>query len=78
MITYFVHMRDPIQLILDLGFARFMGLQMIFLATFSQFTLAPVLWSFWVTFFGIAHPVQSILGDTAIMALIVLFFYPKS
>lgn len=74
MITYFVHMRDPIQLVRDLGFARFMGLQMIFLATVSQFALAPVLWSFWITLFGIAHPAQSILGDTAIMALIVLFF----
>jgi cellulose synthase/poly-beta-1,6-N-acetylglucosamine synthase-like glycosyltransferase len=74
MITYFVHMRDPIQLIRDLGFARFMGLQMIFLATFSQFALAPLLWSFWITMFGVAHPVQSILGDTTIMTLIVLFF----
>jgi hypothetical protein len=69
-----VHMRDPIQLIRDLGFARFMGLQMIFLATFSQFALAPLLWSFWITMFGVAHPVQSILGDTTIMTLIVLFF----
>jgi cellulose synthase/poly-beta-1,6-N-acetylglucosamine synthase-like glycosyltransferase len=78
MITYFVHMRDPIQLIRDLGFARFMGLQMIFLATFSQFALAPVLWSFWITMFGVAHPVQSILGDTAIMTLIVLFFLSET
>jgi cellulose synthase/poly-beta-1,6-N-acetylglucosamine synthase-like glycosyltransferase len=74
MITYVVHMRDPIQLIRDLGFMRFMGVQMIFLATFSQFALAPVLWSFWVTFFGISHPVHTILGDTATTALIVLFF----
>ena len=74
MITYIVHMKDPIQLIRDLGFMRFMGLQMIFLATFSQFALAPVLWSFWVTLFGISHPVHTVLGDTATTALIVLFF----
>ena len=30
MITYIVHMRDPAQLLRDLGFKRFMGLQMIF------------------------------------------------
>ena len=74
MITYFVHMRHPIQLIRDLGFKRFMGLQMVFLATFSQFTLAPVLWSFWITFFGISHPVHEQLGDTATLALVMLFF----
>ena len=74
MITYIVHMKDPIRLIRDLGFMRFMGLQMIFLATFSHFALAPVLWSFWVTLFGISHPVHTVLGDTATTALIVLFF----
>jgi hypothetical protein len=36
-------MRNPRQLIKDLGFGRFMGLQMIFLATFSQFAFAPLL-----------------------------------
>ena len=74
MITYIVHMKDPIQLIRDLGFLRFMGLQMIFLATFSQFALAPVLWSFWITLFGITHPVHTVLGETATTAMIVLFF----
>jgi hypothetical protein len=51
-----------------------MGLQMIFLATFSQFALAPVLWSFWITLFGITHPVHTVLGETATTAMIVLFF----
>ena len=74
MITYCVHMRDPKSLMRNLGFKRFMGLQMIFLATFSQFAFAPVLWSFWVTIFGYTHPIQNVLGETAILALIVLFF----
>lgn len=43
MITYIVQMKDPIQLIRDLGFLRFMRLRMIFLSTFSQFALAHVL-----------------------------------
>ena len=74
MITYCVHMRDPKRLMRNLGFKRFMGLQVIFLATFSQFAFAPVLWSFWITIFGYTHPIQNVLGETAILALIVLFF----
>lgn len=74
MITYIVHMKDPIRLIRELGFKRFLGLQMIFLATFSQFALAPVLWSFWITLFGATHPVQNILGENVITAFIFLFF----
>ena len=73
MITYFVHMRAPRQLIKDLGFARFMGLQMIFLATFSQFAFAPLLWSFWVTLMGGAHPVETTLGAGVVFAVISLF-----
>jgi cellulose synthase/poly-beta-1,6-N-acetylglucosamine synthase-like glycosyltransferase len=75
MITYIVHMRDPAQLLRDLGFKRFMGLQMIFLATFSQFLFAPVLWSFWITIFGYHHPIQNVLGDSTIQVLILLFFF---
>lgn len=73
MITYFVHMRNPRQLIKDLGFARFMGLQMIFLATFSQFAFAPLLWSFWVTLMGGTHPVATTLGAGAVFAIVSLF-----
>jgi cellulose synthase/poly-beta-1,6-N-acetylglucosamine synthase-like glycosyltransferase len=74
MITYLVHMRDPLKLIADLGFKRFMGLQMIFLATFTQFAMAPLIWSFWITFFGYVHPVHTAIGDTGTTALIILFF----
>ncbi len=77
MITYIVHMRDPAQLLRDLGFKRFMGLQMIFLATFSQFLFAPVLWSFWITIFGYHHPIQNVLGDSTIQVLILLFFFSE-
>ncbi|MGB7243203.1 MAG: glycosyltransferase family 2 protein, partial [Sulfitobacter sp.] len=56
MITYLVHMRDPGQLLRDLGMRRFLGLQTIFLATFSQFFCAPLLWSFWIALFGVTHP----------------------
>ena len=73
MITYFVHMRDPAQLLRDLGLKRFLGLQTIFLATFSQFATAPLLWSFWLTVFGVTHPVETTLGSQAVWILAGLF-----
>jgi cellulose synthase/poly-beta-1,6-N-acetylglucosamine synthase-like glycosyltransferase len=54
--TYAVHMRDPAQLWRDLGPRRFLGVQITFLGTLSQFALAPVLWSFWLLFLGLPHP----------------------
>jgi hypothetical protein len=75
MITYIVHIRDPAQLLSNLGFKRFMGLQMTFLTTFSQFLFTPVLWSFWITIFRYHHPIQNVQGDSTIQALILLFFF---
>ncbi|MFK7881491.1 glycosyltransferase [Roseobacter sp.] len=77
MITYFVHMRHPMQLKRDLGWKRFLGLQTIFLATFSQFAAAPLLWSFWLTFTGATHPVEITLGSHAIWILIGLFLFSE-
>lgn len=73
MITYFVHMRNPVQLLRDLGLKRFIGLQTIFLATFSQFAAAPLLWSFWLTVTGITHPVEATLGVDALWIFAGIF-----
>ncbi|TMM50782.1 glycosyltransferase family 2 protein [Sulfitobacter sabulilitoris] len=73
MITYLVHMRSPRKLLRELGFVRFMGLQSIFLATFSQFACAPLLWSFWLALAGVTHPVSHSLGATAAWAMAALF-----
>ncbi len=54
--TWAVHMRDPLGLMGDLGLARFLGVQILFLGTLSQFLLAPFLWSFWLVLFGYTHP----------------------
>ena len=67
----------PSQLLRDLEFKRFMGLQMIFLETFSQFLFAPVLWSPWITIFGYHHPILNVLGGNTIQALILLFFFSE-
>ncbi|WP_170348347.1 twin-arginine translocase subunit TatC [Ruegeria atlantica] len=73
MVTYLVHMRAPTRLLQDLGLFRFLGVQAFFLGTVGQFLLAPVLWLFWLTSFGLASPLDLILSDNALAALIGLF-----
>lgn len=73
LITWCVHMRRPRQLLRDLGWKRFWGVQTLLLATFSQFACAPLLWSFWITLFGVTHPVSQTLGTPA-MWLMAGFF----
>ncbi len=73
-ITWAVHMRSPRALIRDLGLKRFIGVQIIFLGTLTQFILAPVLWSFWAVPLGIYHPIQSVLSPTAFYLLTGMFF----
>lgn len=74
LITWCVHMRHPRALLRDLGFWRFMGVQTLFLATFSQFVLAPLLWVFWLTLFGMPHPIALTLGVPAMWGMITFFF----
>ena len=56
MVTYLVHMRDPVRLWQDFGPLRFMGLQLIFACTLLQFLLAPLIWLFWGGLIGIPYP----------------------
>ncbi|MGC3939417.1 glycosyltransferase family 2 protein [Roseobacter sp. EG26] len=77
LITYFVHMRDPAQLLRDVGLKRFLGLQTIFLATFSQFAAAPLLWSFWLTIAGFTHPVEVTLGAQVVWVLAGFFIFSE-
>ncbi|WP_299297488.1 glycosyltransferase [uncultured Tateyamaria sp.] len=73
LITYFVHMRSPRALLADLGWKRFLGLQAMFLATFSQFAALPLLWSFWLPTFGLPHPVTATLGSSIVWPLAFFF-----
>ncbi|MEP5632758.1 MAG: glycosyltransferase [Tateyamaria sp.] len=73
LVTYFVHMRDPIALLRDLGFVRFVGLQVMFLATVSQFATLPLLWSFWLPALGLPHPVITTLGAGVVWPLAFFF-----
>ena len=56
MVTYLVHMRQPLRLLGELGWKRFLGFQAFFLGTVGQFLFAPLLWSFWLITFGLPHP----------------------
>ncbi len=72
-ITYGVHMRNPGQLWRDLGAWRFVGVQMLFLGTLSQFALAPLLWSFWLIPLGYGHPLTALLPWWAFILLGSIF-----
>jgi len=72
-ITYAVHMRDPRLLLRQLGLRKFLGFQVLFLGTLVQFTLAPVLWSFWLMLFGLWHPLGALLPHYALLMLAVTF-----
>ncbi len=72
--TWAVHMRDPLQLLGELGMLRFLGVQILFLGTLSQFLLAPLLWSFWLILFGVQHPISEALPWGVVIALGALFF----
>ncbi len=72
-ITWAVHMRNPVKLWQDLGFKRFLGIQILLIGTFSQFLLAPLLWSFWLIPFDIPHPLRGAMADEVFLALGALF-----
>lgn len=73
-VTWCVHMRDPLALLGDLGLKRFIGVQIVFLGSLSQFILAPLLWSFWLILFGVPHPLTTMAPPAAILTLATLFF----
>ncbi|MDT8857037.1 glycosyltransferase [Paracoccaceae bacterium Fryx2] len=73
MMTWSVHNRDPALLWRQLGARKFIGFQVFFLSTLSQFLLAPVLWSFWLVPLGVPHPVADVLPPGLWWALVGLF-----
>jgi glycosyltransferase XagB len=76
-VTWAVHMRNPARLWRDIGPWRFLGVQVLFLGTLSQFVLAPLLWSFWLIPFGVAHPVLDILPGGIVMWIGIFFLFSE-
>lgn len=73
MMTWAVHMRDPVLLWRQLGPRAYLGFQIMFLGTIAQFLLAPLLWSFLVIPFGISHPLLEVLSPVTVWAMIAAF-----
>lgn len=71
--TWAVHMRAPRALWSDLGPRGFLGFQVIFLGSLSQFVLAPLLWSFWLVLLGLSHPFAGNIPAGLMMGLATLF-----
>ncbi len=73
MTTYLVHMRRPGLLFRQLGAWRFLGFQAHFVTALSQVLLAPLLWSFWLVFFGLPHPLDPLLPLWVLTGMGALF-----
>lgn len=71
--TWAVHMRAPRRLYRDLGLKKFLGVQLLFGGTLSQFLLAPLLWSFWALPLGLPHPLTSMISHHGFIVLTTLF-----
>lgn len=78
MMTWATHMRDPALLYRQLGAWKFAGFQVLFLCTLSQFLLVPVLWSFWLSAFGLPHPVADALPQWATLLLMLAFIVTEA
>lgn len=76
--TWAVHMRDPRLLWQQLGAWKFLGFQIMFLCTLSQFVLAPLLWSFWLIPLGFAHPLTAILPAWIFLTVAGLFILTEA
>lgn len=71
--TWAVHMRDPVRLWRELGTKRFLGVQILILGSLSQYLLAPILWSFWITLFGGWHPIASNMTPWMLWPMMAVF-----
>lgn len=68
--TYAAHMREPRQYLAQVGPRRFFGFQIMFLGSFVQSLLAPVLWCWWLIPFGLEAPFPS-WGMPLTMAILI-------
>lgn len=72
-VTWAVHMRQPVRLYRELGLKKFLGVQIVFLGSLSQFILAPFLWSFWLVLAGLPHPLADIAPWSVVVAFAAAF-----
>lgn len=73
MMTWCVHMRDPVLLWRQIGPRAFLGFQVMFAGSLLQALLAPLLWSFWIVTLGVVHPVAASVPPLALTVMGGLF-----
>ncbi|UYV38547.1 glycosyltransferase [Rhodobacteraceae bacterium D3-12] len=73
MVTYLVHMRNPLRFYRQMGALRFWGFQAHFITALSQFILAPFLWSFWLVLLGLPHPFDPLFPRELLLSFGLLF-----
>ena len=73
MMSWVVHMRNPAQLLRQVGLRAFLGFQVMFLGAALQSLLAPLLWSFWLLAAGLPHPLALALPQPWLAGLIAAF-----
>ena len=73
MMTYASHMRAPRLLWRQLGAWQFIGFQILFIGSLSQFVLAPVIGFFGIGLLGVDHPIFAALPRPAYLMLITIF-----
>lgn len=71
LMTWLVHMRDPLALWRDLGPLRFAVLQILLLSSIFQGIANPMLWSLLVLSLGLPHPATDLLSSQALLGLAV-------
>ncbi|PIE09202.1 MAG: glycosyl transferase, partial [Rhodobacterales bacterium] len=64
---------QPRRLLAELGLRKFIGVQILFLGSLSQFLLAPVLWSFWALPLGLPHPLIAVMPSAMFWLLAGVF-----
>ena len=72
MLTWAIHMRNPALLLRQLGWARFIGVQVLFLGSVSQALLVPAIWSIWAVALGYDHPAIAILNPAFLLPITVI------
>ncbi len=75
--TWVVHMRRPRRLLAEVGLRKFLGVQLLFLGSLSQFLLAPVLWSFWALPLGLPHPLIEVMPAPMFWGLAGVFAFSE-
>jgi cellulose synthase/poly-beta-1,6-N-acetylglucosamine synthase-like glycosyltransferase len=73
LLTWAMAMRAPRALLRDLGPRRFLALQVQMFGAVAGFLVAPLLWSLMVKPFGVAHPLDALVGPMGYGVLATVF-----